>query len=244
MKVFISWSGEVSRPIAQEIRDWIPLILNVNPFITTSDVDKGARWQGEIARELDQSNFGIVCLTRDNLQSRWLAFEAGALSKHLVGGRVATVLFGLDIQDVPSPFNMFQATQFKQTDFRQLLGSINSAIPPEQRREDQQLDRLFLKLWPDLEEPIRLVLENAAQNLDQAAPPAPDFGEIAAEMMAMLRQQNAILASPEKLFQPIMDALDQRWLNIVSGRGALTTGWSRVSGQGHVNQGAADVFYP
>ena len=75
-----------------ELRKWVPLILpSVEPFITSTDVDKGARWQGEISKELSQSNFGIVCLTRDNVKSQWLAFEAGALSKHLEG-RVATVL--------------------------------------------------------------------------------------------------------------------------------------------------------
>src|SRR5262249_34248306 len=96
MKVFISWSGETSQRIAHEMHRWLPLILpSVAPFITTTDIDKGARWQGEISRELDQSNYGIVCLTSDNLDSRWIAFEAGALSKHL-GGRVATVLCGIE----------------------------------------------------------------------------------------------------------------------------------------------------
>jgi hypothetical protein len=63
MKLFISWSGETSQQIAQQLRDWVPLILPaVKPFITTTDIDKGARWQGEISRELEQSNYGIVCL--------------------------------------------------------------------------------------------------------------------------------------------------------------------------------------
>ena len=89
MKLFVSWSGTVSQQLADEVRRWVPLILPAaQPFITTTDIDKGARWQGEISRELNDSNYGIVCLTKDNLTSQWLAFEAGALSKHL-SGRVA-----------------------------------------------------------------------------------------------------------------------------------------------------------
>src|SRR5215217_2697511 len=152
MKLFISWSGDVSCQIAQEIRDWIPLILNVKPFMTASDIEKGAQWPGVISRELEQSNYGIVCLTRDNLQSQWLAFEAGALAKHMAEGRVMTVLFGgLRNHELRYPLSLFQSTLFNEADFRKLLGSIDTAVPPEHRRENQQLDRLFSKWWPDLE---------------------------------------------------------------------------------------------
>src|SRR4051812_12899520 len=110
MKLFISWSGQTSQQIAQAMREWIPLVLPaVKPFITSSDIDKGARWQGDISQELDQSNFGIVCLTRENLNSQWLAFEAGALAKHL-SGKVAPILFGLEHQEVQQPLGMFQGT--------------------------------------------------------------------------------------------------------------------------------------
>lgn len=81
MKLFISWSGETSQQIALQLRKWLPLILPAaKPFITSTDIDKGAKWLGEIHSELEASNFGIVCLTPDNIRSQWLAFEAGALS--------------------------------------------------------------------------------------------------------------------------------------------------------------------
>ncbi|MDH8549225.1 hypothetical protein QIH12_27285, partial [Klebsiella pneumoniae] len=81
----------------------------------STDIDKGAQWQSTIRTELEKSDYGIVILTKENLESQWLAFEAGALSKHL-GGRVATVLFNIGHSDVKSPLSMFQGTIFNEAD--------------------------------------------------------------------------------------------------------------------------------
>ena len=84
MKVFISWSGEMSNQIGEIIRSWLPSMLqSVKPYFTPSDIEKGARWNTEIAQELEDSKIGILCITRENLNSAWLLFEAGALSNKL-----------------------------------------------------------------------------------------------------------------------------------------------------------------
>jgi TIR domain len=128
MKLFISFSGETSHQIAQNVRNFLTLILPaVKPFLTSADVDKGARWAGEISRELGQSNYGIICLTADNLQSQWLAFEAGALAKQ-VEARAATLLFGLNHEQVPYPLKMFQGTLFNKADVRQLVGTLTMPL--------------------------------------------------------------------------------------------------------------------
>jgi hypothetical protein len=116
MKVFLSWSGEISQQIAREIHDWLPIILqNVKPYMTPADIEKGARWGSEITRELEICNFGIICLTKDNLASQWICFEAGALSK-AVTGRVASFLFGIghaDVRQCPRQIEMSVFLQFR-----------------------------------------------------------------------------------------------------------------------------------
>jgi hypothetical protein len=207
MKLFISWSGSTSQSIADEMRKWIGLILpQVKPFITTTDIDKGAQWEGKIRAELQQSDFGIVILTRDNLDSQWVAFEAGALSKHLEG-RVATILFGISHADIKPPLSIFQGTIFNVTDFRQLITNINDAVVPVDRRSEDQIDAIFPMLWPKLEDPIKLILENASSS-SAAAPAGPDIPMVLQEMMAMLRLQNSLLSSPEKFFTPVVEMLE------------------------------------
>ena len=44
--------------------------------MSEEDTDKGAHWSSTIRRELEQSAFGIVILTAENIDSTWLHFEA------------------------------------------------------------------------------------------------------------------------------------------------------------------------
>ena len=168
-------------------------------FVTTTDVDKGARWQGEISDELSKSNYGIVCLTRENLSSMWLAFEAGALSKHLEG-RVATVLFGLRHSDVHPPLSMFQGTLFDEADFRKLIDNMDAATV-EQHRGSQQLDKVFPAFWSQLVDPVKLILAGAEAIEPEAERKLPNIEAISQEMLALLRQQNAVLCGTGKVLR-------------------------------------------
>jgi TIR domain len=82
MKVFISWSGSKSQDVAVALGDWLPGVINrIEPFVSAKDIYAGSRWESEIASQLDTTNFGIVCVTRENQAAPWLNFEAGALAK-------------------------------------------------------------------------------------------------------------------------------------------------------------------
>ena len=76
MKVFISWSGTKSNKIAMIFRQWLPSVIqSLVPYVSSEDIDKGARWSTDIATELEDSTFGILCVTKENLNAPWLCFE-------------------------------------------------------------------------------------------------------------------------------------------------------------------------
>ena len=103
VNIFISWSGERSRAIAQSLREWLPYVLpNAKPWMSAADIDRGSRWSSEISQELDRANVGIICLTPDNLEAPWVLFEAGALSKALKHTLVCTYLFNVR-PSIPNP---------------------------------------------------------------------------------------------------------------------------------------------
>lgn len=78
MKVFLSWSGERSQALAQALRDWLPLVLHfAEPWLSHSDIEPGERCASEVSKELEASNFGIMCVTKENTASPWILFEAG-----------------------------------------------------------------------------------------------------------------------------------------------------------------------
>jgi len=118
-KVFISWSGELSNKVAEELRKWLPGVLQfVKPYFTPNDIDKGTRWSSEIAGELENSDVGIICLTKDNIERPWILFEAGALSKKINKSNVCTLLFNLEPTDLSGPLASFQSTKFEKADFK------------------------------------------------------------------------------------------------------------------------------
>ncbi len=159
MKVFISWSGNISNKIGEIFRSWLPSVLqSVKPYFTPSDIEKGARWNTEIAQELEDSKVGILCVTRENLNSAWLLFEAGALSKQLEKSHVCPILFGINNSDLQGPLNQFQSTSFNEKEFYKLITTINSQLA-EDKLEEPVLKKVFDKWWPDLEDQVNGVMK-------------------------------------------------------------------------------------
>jgi len=92
MNVFISWSGEKSKEIASVFERWIPSVIQtVKTYFSPDDTEKWARWANTISEKLKESDFALVCLTNENLESPWLLFEAGALSKNNDKGKVTWI---------------------------------------------------------------------------------------------------------------------------------------------------------
>lgn len=190
MKVFISWSGTPSKSLAHELHTWLPQVLQrVDPFYSPVDVYKGHRWSLEVAKELEAAQFGLLCITRDNIHKPWLVFEAGALSRKLESGRVCPLLFDLEPSDVDGPLAQFQTSKFEQDEVYKLVYSLNSALPDNDARlSEQRLLRAFEKWWPDLRDRIELLLA-APVDLPNA-PPAPlrTDRQLLDDMLVLLRQ--------------------------------------------------------
>ena len=154
MKVFISWSGDRSRAIAEELRDWLPTIVqSLEPFISTQDVPVGGRGLNVLASELQDCSFGILCLTQENKQGQWIHFEAGALSKVIEASRVVPLLLDLKISDLTGPLVQFQAIAIEDRDgvFALIKALAEQSSPPI---AESRLQRLFEKFWPELEEKV------------------------------------------------------------------------------------------
>ena len=158
MKVFISWSGNQSKEIAEAIRAWLPSVLQtVKPYFTPSDIDKGNRWSSDIAVELDSSSVGVFCITRENLNSPWIVFEAGAISKKVDSSLVCPILFGLSNADISGPLTQFQTTLFNKTDMYSLVSTINKSNADNVLTDDVLRD-VFEAFWPKLETRITELL--------------------------------------------------------------------------------------
>ena len=162
MKVFISWPGDRSRIFAEAFNVWMPSVIQaVKPFFTPDDIEKGARWGAEISKELEDSDVGIICITKSNLQAPWLMFEAGALAKSIKKSRVIPILFGVEPSDLKGPLLQFQAVSFIEKDVRKLMKTVNAALGQD-ALDNSVLDSVFDKWWPELDEKISRALDASA----------------------------------------------------------------------------------
>lgn len=184
MKVFISWSGPRSEALAEVLRLWLSDVIQVlDPWISSQDIDKGRRWDAQIASELDQSNVGIICLTRENLTSPWILFEAGALAKALDKSLVCPYLLDLKPTELTGPLAQFQVTVANEEDTCKLLRTINKALG-ENARSAEQLDKAFKKWWPEL--------KTAIDRIPKSSSPAKQLRsdrDLLEEMLSLIRSQ-------------------------------------------------------
>ena len=182
MKVFISWSGERSKAVAQALRDWLPNVIQaVEPWMSEADIAKGARWSLDMARELDETRVGIICLTPENLNAAWILFEAGALSKTLEETYVCPYLLDLRPADLEGPLAQFQAAMGNEEDTRKLVQTINRALGDEALAEER-VNKAFRVWWSQLEESLANI--PAAEGKPESQRPLREMVE---EMLVSVR---------------------------------------------------------
>lgn len=166
MRIFISWSGNLSKNIAEIFRQWIPGVIQAaKPYYSPDDITKGTRWSTEISKELDASKIGIICLTKDNLESSWIMFEAGALSKNIEKSKVVPMLFGIEPSDIQGPLVQFQAAKFSKTEMKKVVKMINAELGDTCLAPDV-IDSVFDMWWPKLESQIKEA-EEKAKSIDK-----------------------------------------------------------------------------
>jgi hypothetical protein len=164
MKVFIGWSKETSKALAEIIAKWLRNISHrsIDPFCSLHDIEPGEQWTRKLTSELQVTDYGILCLTPQNLDSPWIHFEAGCLSKHITAARVCPLLFDLTPADLRGPLAQFQATRFGREGVKHLLDSFNTTLGDKGLEQDI-LDANFAVWWPKLEDDVSRVLSDVPQ---------------------------------------------------------------------------------
>ena len=167
--------------------------------MSSEDIDKGSRWSTTISAELEKTNFGILCLTPENVNAPWISFEAGALAKVIDQSNVAPLLFGLQPSDVQGPLAQFQVTKFEPVDFKRLMRTLN-ACAQEEARAEARLDKVLETFWPQLHDEIAKILaKNSGSPKREAVLNADKTRPILEEILVLARQQSTIISDPTNI---------------------------------------------
>src|SRR5262249_51354017 len=90
-----------------------------------------------------------ICVTQESLQSPWVNFEAGALSKVISGSKVCPYLIDLTRKQLKGPLAQFQAKEATKEQTLEMLQSLNYAM--DDALSEDRLKRYFDTFWPTLE---------------------------------------------------------------------------------------------
>jgi hypothetical protein len=170
--------------MADALHDWIPSVIqSVEPFLST-EMDMGTRWSAEIGSQLDETSFGIICVTPENVTAPWLNFEAGALSKSIPGAQahVVPLLLGFrSPSDLEPPLGQFQAALATEADVRRVIGTINGLATPV--LSESRFGVAFDRWWPDLDHRLKAIEDSA-----DTPTAVRDAGDKLDELLSLTRQ--------------------------------------------------------
>jgi hypothetical protein len=160
MRIFISWSGERSKKVAEALKIFLEGVIPASqPWVSSQDTLAGSAWFGVLTKELGQSDFGLLCLTAGTAIAPWIAFEAGALSLKLGEERVCPFLLDVDtkhLRNLGLPYYLFNAVPSSKEGARKLVDSVLNLLPENEQLEGRRIEANFKAFWPDLSKAIKL----------------------------------------------------------------------------------------
>lgn len=162
MNIFLSWSGEKSKKVANLFKDWLPQVIQaIKPWVSTQDIESGKGWHSQIQGSLNISSFGIFCLTKDNKDTPWILYEAGAISKGDPKNNVCTFLVDLKATDlINNPLSSFNHTFNNKDSIFKLIKEINGQLG-ELKLDDEVLKKAFEKNYPDFDTEMQKILKDS-----------------------------------------------------------------------------------
>lgn len=180
MKVFVSWSGQRSKVVAELFSDWLKCVIQASqPWISTRDIDRGAIWFSEINDKLKDVSVGVICLTQENKNKPWILFETGALAKGLSTNRVCTFLIDLKPEDLQDPLAQFNHTTPDLNSVWELTRTINACLS-DKALDDRILKQVFDTYWPQFQTKFQVALD---QNPPQEEIPPRSEQDILTEIL-------------------------------------------------------------
>lgn len=192
MKVFISWSKN-SCEFAGTLKAVMRQLFDTVETFYSPAIPAGAKWLNQIEAELTDTNFGIICVTRENQLEQWLNYEAGALSRQVEDRRerLGVLLLDFDdMNDVSGPFANFQMKMATLEDFKSLMRSLNEIGPSI---AEDVLDERVDTHWPKLEAELMKLKKS---DRGSTIPKRRDMHDKIDELLALVRAFDKSMNAP------------------------------------------------
>ncbi len=187
MHIFISWSGDRSKHVAEALAEWLPFVIqNTKPWVSSHDISAGETWFSTVSDNLEESIFGIICVTPENKDKEWIHYEAGVLRAKLKK-RVCPYLIDLKQGELNDPLAQFQSVLANKEGTISLISSI-SEIMGVQGIDAAIIEPTYRTWWPKLEEKLKN-LPKQSKTKNDIQPQREEY-DILLEILENTRLQN------------------------------------------------------
>ena len=169
MQVFISWSQEKSRKIAEVLKEELYLLFNqeIIFWVSSKDIPFGDVSVSSIVNALQKSEMIITCLDSSNYKKSWLYFETGAVFLRNYEGDSKPIVFpvifdNLEFSDFDgTPFRDLQLQRFNRNSIKRLAENINKRYEKMHGKPAiaaSSFERYFNHTWSNLQKKINNII--------------------------------------------------------------------------------------
>jgi hypothetical protein len=189
MKIFLSWSEERGKAIATALKSWLPLVIQASEPWMSTETPTGAQWSSAIVSNLKDAGVGVICVTPESLDSRWLNFEAGALAVMAAAEprrKVCPYLWDVSPGDISGPLAEYQAQRADKEGTYRLVRTLNESL--SRPLADSILERQFKLSWNLLEQDLSKIPKAPPVATPKIESPTMLPGDKLDEILLMVRQ--------------------------------------------------------
>lgn len=215
MDVFIMWAGEKSHAVARDLKEFLRFVVQGPKYFISDDIEGGRLWRVALAGQLENSSFGIACLTADNLRSHWLHFEAGALSKAVGQANVVPFLVGATTTDVEGPLADFQMLSADELGTRKLVSLLTARVPGI---SPEVVEKSFGYEWSGLEKKLAQIRSSVSNAAEPVRSEAALIQEILDRVRRLETRTESSVAGPIKPADQARFDLDEEMVRIMKTR--------------------------
>ena len=158
MRLFISWSGDKSRKVAELLKMLFhKVVQSLEPWVSSEDIETGSVWFSQICNEIREVCNSVIVVTKENKENPWIMFEAGALCRGDDTNRVNVVLVDLEPSEIRAPLSAFNVVRADEDGLRRLIHNLNRRLLQEDpnipgKITDQDVDEGFNCWYRDFKE--------------------------------------------------------------------------------------------
>jgi predicted nucleotide-binding protein len=149
VEVFIGWSGEKGRRVANVLRDSLPGVVQaIEPSLGPAEAELGTDWRLYLKEALNAANAGIICVTMSGQDSLGLQFEANELVRSVGSGNVILLLVDLRPDELHPSLASLEYIQMDTAGIRRMFDRLARLANPDRASEipERRLEEVMAAL--------------------------------------------------------------------------------------------------